>query len=322
MNDLHQARVLVTPTSYAKDDPSLRTDLEAEVGEVVYNTLGRPLTSTELVQIIGGFDGYIAGLDSIDRSVIELADRLKVIARYGVGVDNVDLDAALSKGIVVTNTPDANSDSVAELTVGLMVALARNILTAAQATKSGAWPRLEGVALKGKVVGLYGLGRVGKQVAAILAGFGCSLLAYDLCPDTGFAQKVGIKIVSKDELISQSDFLSFHLSLSPDTHHLVNAEFFSRMKSGAFLINTSRGELIDEAALFDALQDGRLRGAALDVFSQQPPVPNLPLLTLPQVIATPHMGAHTDGATRAMGRGALNDCLAILRGEAPSHRLV
>jgi D-3-phosphoglycerate dehydrogenase len=322
MNDLHQARVLVTPTSYAKDDPSLRTDLEAEVGEVVYNTLGRPLTSVELVQTIRGFDGYIAGLDSIDRTVIEAADRLKVIARYGVGVDNVDMEAARARGIIVTNTPEANSESVAELTIGLMLALARNIINAAQATKSGAWPRLGGVMLSGKVVGLYGLGSIGKRVACLLTGFGCSLLAFDLAPDTGFAQKMGIRIVMKDELIRLSDFLSLHLPLSPETQGLVDLDFLSQMKSGAFLINTSRGELINETALLEALQEGHLRGAALDVFTHQPPSPDHPLLALPQVIATPHMGSHTDGATNAMGWGALNDCLAVLRGENPCHRVV
>jgi D-3-phosphoglycerate dehydrogenase len=203
-----------------------------------------------------------------------------------------------------------------------MLALARNILTAAQATKSGAWPRLNGVILSGKVVGLFGLGSIGKRVACLLTGFGCSLIAYDLAPDTGFANKMGIRIVTKDQLIRQSDFLSLHLPLSLETRGLVDSDFLSQMKSGSFLINTSRGELINETALLEALQEGHLRGAALDVFSQQPPAPDLPLLTLPQVIATPHMGAHTDGATCAMGWGALNDCLAVLRGETPSHRVV
>lgn len=322
MNNLRHARVLVSPTSYAKDDPSLRIKLEAEVGEVLYNTTGRPLTSPELVQIIRDFDGYIAGLDSIDRAVIEAADRLKVIARYGVGVDNVDLEAARARGIVVTNTPEANSQSVAELTVGLMLALARNIIVAAQATKSGAWPRQVGVALTGKVIGLYGLGAIGKRVAGILSGFHCNILAHDLNPDTAFAQKMGVRLVTKDELISQSDFLSLHLPVSPEINGLVDSVFLSQMKSGAFLINTSRGELVNEMALLEALREGHLHGAALDVFIQQPPNPDHPLLALPQVIATPHMGAHTDDAVRAMGWGALNDCLAVLRGENPCHRVV
>ena len=322
MNSLRQARVLVTPTSYAKDDPSLRTKLEAEVGEVIYNTMERPLTSAELVRMIGGFEGYIAGLDIIDRTVVEAADRLQVIARYGVGVDNIDLEAARARGIIVTNTPEANSESVAELTVGLILVLARNIIAAAQATKSGDWPRLLGVTLSGKVVGLYGLGAIGKRVAGLLAGFGCSVFAYDLAPDANFARKMGIRLVTKDELISQSDFLSLHLPVSPETKCMVDSVFLSRMKSGAFLINTSRGELVNETALLEALRGGHLRGAALDVFTQQPPGPDHPLLTLPQVIATPHMGAHTDGATNAMGWGALNACLAVLRGENPCHRVV
>lgn len=321
MNDLKSYRVLVTPTSYARNDPKLRIDLEAQVGEVIYNTKGRPLTSDELVQVIPQIDGYIAGLDKIDRAVIGAARRLKVIARYGVGVDGVDLNAAKEKGIVVTNTPGANSASVAELTVGLILSLARGIPVAAQETKSGHWPRLSGISLEGKVIGLLGFGAIGRQVARRLVGFNCRILAYDPYPDREYAQTTAVELVSRDEVVGKSDFLSLHLPLSQETQNLVNGTFLQKMKPGAFLINTSRGELVDELALYAAIQSGHLSGAALDVFTQQPPDAENPLLTLPQVIATPHMGAHTDGATNAMGWRALNDCLTVLRGEKPKHRV-
>lgn len=321
MNDLKSYRVLVTPTSYARNDPKLRIDLEALVGEVIYNTKGRPLTSDELVRVIPQIDGYIAGLDKIDRAVIGAARRLKVIARYGVGVDGVDLNAAKEKGIVVTNTPSANSASVAELTVGLILSLARDIPVAAQETKSGHWSRLSGISLEGKVIGLLGFGAIGRQVARRLVGFNCRILAYDPYPDYEYAQTTAVELVSRDEVVGKSDFLSLHLPLSQETQDMVNGTLLQKMKPGEFLVNTSRGELIDELALYAALQSGHLSGVALDVFTQQPPDADNQLLALPQVIATPHKGAHTDGATNAMGWRALNDCLAVLLGEKPKYRV-
>ena len=321
-NHLKHCRVLVTPTSYGRNNPILKTQLEAEVGEVVYNTTGRPLSDTELMEVIPAIDGYIAGLDSITRQVIEAATNLKVIARYGVGVDAVDLEAAEEKGIIVTNTPGANSASVAELTVGLMLSLARNIPFATQATQSGQWPRLRGLSLEGKVIGLLGFGAIGQQVARKLNGFDCKILIYDPLADPEQTAQLDVQLRPRVEVISQADFLSLHLPLLPETQGMVNKDFLSQMKSGAFLINTSRGELVDEEALFQALSRDLLGGAALDCFVKQPPAADNPLLALPQVIATPHMGAHTDGATNAMGWGVLNDCLAVLRGEQPVHRIV
>jgi D-3-phosphoglycerate dehydrogenase len=315
-------RVLVTPTSYGKNEPALKTQLEAEVGEVVYNTTGRPLSADELLTLIPEVDGYIAGLDTINRQVIQTADRLKVIARYGVGVDAVDLGAARERGIIVTNTPGANSGSVAELAVGLMISLARNITTAAKATRSGQWPRLKGLSLDNKVVGLVGFGAIGQQVARKLHGFDCRIIAYDPVADVEVATQLGVELQPRLEVITQADFISLHLPLLPETQGMVNEGFLNRMKPGAYLINTSRGELIDEDALFQALKSDHLAGAALDCFAQQPPAADNPLLSLPQVIATPHMGAHTDAATNAMGLSALNDCLAVLRGEQPAHRVV
>lgn len=319
---LEGCRVLVTPTSYGKNDPNLRTHLEAVVGEVVYNTTGRPLTVYELVDMIPGIDGYIAGLDAINREVILATDRLKVIARYGVGVDAVDLEAAKEMGIVVTNTPGANSVSVAELTIGLMISLARKIPFAAQTTKSGEWLRLRGLLLQGKVVGLLGFGAIGRRVAKLLKGFDCKVLAYDPIADDNLASRLSVELLPHDDVIRQADFLSLHCPLSEETEGMVDAAFVKQMKDGAYLINTARGELVDEKALYEALQSGKLQGAALDVFAVQPPDADHPLLALQQVIATPHMGSHTDGAMNAMGWQALNDCLAVLRGEQPRHRVV
>jgi phosphoglycerate dehydrogenase-like enzyme len=203
-----------------------------------------------------------------------------------------------------------------------MISLARMIPLANQETRAGKPPRIQGVSLEGKVVGLLGLGAIGKLVARRLQGFDCTVLAYDPAVDAAAAQEVGAVLCSQEEVVTKSDFLSLHVPVLPETRGMVNASFLAQMKPGAFLINTARGELIDEAALLAALQSGHLRGAALDAFAQEPPSEDNPLFSLPQVIATPHMGAHTDGATNAMGWGALRDCLAVLRGEEPIHRVV
>lgn len=322
MLNIKSCRVLVTPTSYAKNDSKLRSYLEEQVGEVIYNTLDRPLKSHELVELIPEVDGYIAGLDEINKDVIEAAERLKVIARYGVGVDAVDLQASRAKGIIITNTPGANSASVAELTVGLMLSLARNLPQAVQATKSGNWPRFRGRSLVGKMVGLLGFGSIGKQVGRRLSGFDCEMIAYDPIPDRDTADRFGVSMVNLGELIRWSDFLSLHIPSSTETRGIVDAEFLSEMKHGSYLINTSRGELVDETALLKALESDKLNGAALDVFDKQPPDPINPLLIHPKVLTTPHIGAHTDGAADAMGWGALLDCLAVLNGEEPQNRVI
>jgi D-3-phosphoglycerate dehydrogenase len=320
--NLKDCRLLVTPTSYGKNDPRLKSELEAQVGEVIYNPTGKPLKSAEVAALLPGIDGYIAGLDEIDATALGMADRLKVISRYGVGVDSVDLVAAREKGIIVTNTPGANSSSVAELALGLMLALARQIPEAVEAVHQGKWPRYSGISLEGKTIGILGLGAIGKQLAKRLSGFDCRILAFDPYADPVFAADHQVELASMETVIAQADFLSLHLPLLPETRAIVNADFLAKMKKGSFLINTSRGEVVDEAALLQALQSGQLRGAGLDAFSVEPPNPANPLLNLPQVIATPHLGAQTDGATSNMGWFALRDCLAVLKNEPPTYRVV
>ena len=293
--NLKECHLLVTPTSYGKNDPRLKIELEAEVGKVTYNPTGKPLTSDEVARLLPGVDGYIAGLDVIDAQAMGAADRLKVIARYGVGFDNVNLDFAREKGIVVTNTPGANSVSVAELALGLMLALARQIPEAVEAVHQGKWPRF--------------------------SGFDCRVQAFDTIPDTAFAREYRVELTSQAAVVEQADFLSLHVPLLAETRCMVNDSFLGSMKKGSFLINTSRGELVDEEALLRALQSGHLRGAGLDAFAVEPPAAENPLLALPQVIATPHLGAQTDGATSNMGWSAMRDCLAVLKDQEPAFRV-
>lgn len=319
MKDLSACRVLVTPTSFGKNDPSLISRLEGAVGGVIYNPFGRPLAAEELPPLIGQVDGYIAGLDHIEARALQGAKRLRVIARYGVGTDRIDLEAATRHGIVVANTPGANSAAVAELAVGLMLALARHIPQGNQAVRRGEWPRYDGLGLHGKTVGLVGCGAIGEQVAARLFSFGCRVLAYDPYIIPEHVQAAGAELTPLDELLGAADIVSLHAALTPETRDLVDAAFLGSMKPGALLVNTARGELVDEGALVEALESGHLRGAALDCFRQEPPGADHPLLRFPQVIASPHSGSQTDQATRRMGALALDACLAVLRGERPRH---
>ena len=320
MNDeLKDKSVVVTTTSFGKMDPDLRPTLESSVGKVTYNTKGRPLSEAELIPLIREADGFIAGLDHITASIIQSSRNLKVISRYGIGVDRVDLKAATEKGIVVTNTPGANASAVAELTIGFLLGLARNLCVADAATHRGEWPRFTGTGMHGKIVGLMGLGAIGRAVASRLGAFGCRILACDPVVSSHEAEALGIQLVSKEALFSESDFISLHVPATPETIGMINKRAFNRMKEGVFLINTARGELVDETALKEALDTGRLKGAALDVFEAEPLDRNHFLLQYPQVILTPHMAAHTDEAMNRMGWSALKDCLAVLRGERAQH---
>jgi D-3-phosphoglycerate dehydrogenase len=317
--DLSACRILVTPTSFAKGNPDLKSSLEKTVGQVIYNPSSRPLASAELAGLLKDVHGFIAGLDQIDAAALAAAKGLKVIARYGVGVDRVDVAAATRRGIVVTNTPGANSAAVAELAVGLMLALCRHICQADQAMRCGQWPRLDGIGLRGKTVGLVGFGAIGREVALRLRAFGCRLLAADpyVRPDETAGEAVSL--VSLDELLGSAHIVSLHTAATSANAGMVDADFLYKMKPGALLINTARGELIDEIALQQALEKKHLAGAALDCFGKEPPGADHPLLRMPQVIATPHLGAHTDEAVNAMGQMSLNACLAVLRGERPAH---
>lgn len=317
--DLSQSKVVVTATSFGKRDPALRQELELAVGKVIYNPAGRPLEDSELLSLLAEADGYIAGLDHVTAQVIEAAPRLRVIARYGTGVDRVDLAAATRQGIPVTNTPGANSTAVAELAVLLILALARSLIQADRLARSGSFPRLAGIGLEGRIVGIIGLGDIGSQVARRLRAFGCRLLAYDPYRKQAEAGHFGVELVSLDHLLAESDFITLHAPAQPETEAMVNAGFLAAMRSGAFLINTARGELVDERALFQALESGHLAGAALDCFRKEPPAEDHPLLQLPQVIVTPHIGSQTDQSVRQMGAMALRACLDALRGKIPEH---
>lgn len=317
MRELSTSIVLVTPRSFGAHDPDLRRELERVVGEVRYNTRGRPLTAGELREEVGDVDGFIAGLDQIDSTVFDAAPRLKVVARYGVGVSNVDLDAAYRHGVVVTNTPGANSEAVAELAIGFLFALARSIVQANAAAHAGRWTPIEGMEVAGKTLGILGAGRIGLSVARRAVALGCTVLAHDPYAEPSAVSAAGASPVSMEQLLAESHVLSLHLPLTDETRGMIDAAFLAEARPGVLLINTARGELIDEEDLLQALESAQVGGAALDTLAQEPAPPDDPLLRHDRVLVTPHMGAHTREATNAMGRMATADLIAVLSGRQP-----
>jgi phosphoglycerate dehydrogenase-like enzyme len=311
------ATVLVTPRSYREADPASRELLEAAVAEVRYNERGRPLSSAELAAELGGVHGVIAGLDRFDAEAIAAADRLRVIARYGAGTDAVDLEAAGRAGIVVTNTPAANATAVAELALGLILALLRRLTVLDRRVRAGDWSATQGGELAGSVVGVLGLGRIGAGLARRAEALGAEVLAHDPYRDPEFAREHSARLVGLEELFGEASIVSLHTPLTPETDGLVDAALLGRMPMGSLLVNTARGELLVEADLVEALESGRLAGAALDALREEPPSPGHPLLGRDDVIVTPHAGAQTRGARAAMARAATEDLLRVLDGGRP-----
>jgi len=258
--------------------------------------LAASITKKDLEKRVQEYDVLIVrSRTKITREIIECGKRLRLIARAGAGLDNIDLKAAEERRIAVINTPEATADSVAELTIGLMIALARQIILADSSMKQGRWIKkeLRGLLLKGRKLGLIGLGNIGLRVARIAKAMGMKILVTKRTPPSPeLLESLEAEFLPLDELLRQSDIVSIHVPLSEETKHMISVEEISKMKDGAFLINTSRGEIVDEKALLDALRSGKLRGAALDVYAAEPPE-NLEIIKLPNVICTPHIGAQT-----------------------------
>ena len=257
------------------------------------------LSPQELKSIIKNYDAIIVRSETkLTADIIQAADKLKVIGRAGVGLDNVDLKAATQKGIVVMNTPGGNTTSTAEHTFSMILALARNIPQAYASMKAGKWERskFSGIELYGKALGIIGLGRIGSSVARMAKGFGMKVLAYDPFLSMEIASKTGVEVVELDTLYRNSDIITVHIPKSDETSNMISTKEFEKMKPTVRLINCARGGIIDEAALAKALADKRIAGCALDVFEKEPPEANHPLLKFENCIVTPHLGASTSEA--------------------------
>ncbi|MDE6893051.1 MAG: phosphoglycerate dehydrogenase [Lachnospiraceae bacterium] len=305
-------KILVTPTSLREDSPleAMRI-LREYTDDLVFNPYGRPLSEEELLPLLEECDGYIAGLDWITGKALAGARRLKVISRYGVGYDRVDIQEAKKRNITVTNTPGVNSRAVAELTFGLILSLVRKIPWLNEKTGSGEWVRYSGAELGGKTLGVVGLGAIGKIVAQYGKSFGMTVLAYDSYIDKEYCKREDIEVSGLFPLLERADVISLHVPMVAETHHLINEDAFARMKPGAFLVNTARGGLIDENAAIRALESGKLRGLGLDAFEQEPPQES-PLFGRDDVVLTPHAGAHTKEAVEKMALLSVENLIQVL----------
>lgn len=312
-------KILVTPTSLKPESNTKAMAMLKDFSDdLVFNTTGNPLSEDQLIPLLKDCDGYIAGLDSITQRVLDCAPKLKTISRYGAGYDNVDMRAARSRGIIVTNTPGANAEAVGELAFGLILSIARKIPALYTETKNGRWPRSTGIELAGKTLGIIGLGAIGKVIARCAFGFSMNVCAYDPFIDESYAASHHIQICTLSQLLSQADVISLHLPLSSSTRHLINKETLSQMKDGVIIINASRGGILDETAVLEALKNGKVGGLGLDAFETEPPVGS-PLLELDNVIATPHTGAHTREASENMALLAVTNLISVLTGKDCPH---
>jgi len=311
-------RVLVTARSFRKQSGEHKQILQEAGCELVEATEDRPLRAAELQELIPDADAAIVGLDEVTKEVIAAGRKLKVISKYGVGLDNIDIPAATAAKIVVTNTPGTNHVAVAELTIGLLLALARRIPQHNNSAKSGSWARVTGIELADKTLGLVGLGQISREVIKRAASFSMRLLVRTGHPEENLTKAFGVEYVSLEHLLKHSEFVSLHCALTPQRVRLIGEKQLRAMKSTSYLVNTARGELVDEEALHRALQEGWIAGAASDVFTQEPPTGN-PLLKLDNFIATPHIGANTHEAVQRMGVMAAQNALLALQGQRPPY---
>ncbi|NOZ77304.1 MAG: phosphoglycerate dehydrogenase [Euryarchaeota archaeon] len=289
-------------------------ELLEETGEVEFRT---GMSNEELIEAIRDKDALLVrSATKVTREVIEAAENLKVIGRAGIGVDNIDLEAATERGIVVVNAPGASTTTVSELTLGLMLALARNITRADSSLRKGRWEKknLLGVELRGKTLGVIGTGRIGSAVIEKAKAMGMRVIGYDPYVSEKAARNLGFELTGLEEVIRNSDFISLHVPLTDQTYHMIGREEIAMMKDGAFIVNCSRGGTIDEEALLEGLESGKLGGAALDVFEKEPPFDN-PLLKNERFIGTPHLGASTEEAQRSASTIAAEEVIKVLNNQ-------
>jgi len=295
-------------------NPILKEVLEKNGLKVTYEP---EITPEQIAEKIGSFQVVVVrSRTKMTRELIAKADKCKIIARVGIGLDNIDQEAAKEKNIRVINAVEGAVTAVAELVIGLMLSMAREIPRADREIRNGNWIKKElmGSELQGKYLGIVGLGNIGKRLGRLARALNMNIIGYDVIPiDDEFSKEVGLMKADLDTLLSSADYVSFHVPLLDSTHHMINAEKLKMMKNTARIINTARGGVIDEEALYNSLKDGSLAGAALDVFEVEPATGNK-LITLPNFVATPHMGAQTKEAQLLAANVIAEKIIQVLRG--------
>ena len=306
-------KVLVTPRSLTKEgDPAL--DLLTREGfEIVFSTPGAMPQEDELIRLLSGCVGYLAGVEPITALVLESAGELKVISRNGTGINSIDLQAAQRLNIEILRAEGANARGVAELTLGVILGLIRSIPFSDARMKRGKWERRKGLELQACTLGLIGCGKIGQLVSQLALAFGMEVLAYDAFPDQKFTPDSSFRFADLEEVLAKSEIISFHCPEQADGRPILDSDRLGRLKPGVFIVNTARASLIDETAILEALHDGRVAGLALDVFDREPPDAT-PLLSDDRVIVTPHIGGFTSESVSRATLAAVENLLKFFKG--------
>jgi phosphoglycerate dehydrogenase-like enzyme len=311
-------RILTSAPGFGRTGDAALRMLRDAGAEIVAAPGEAVLTEDEMVGLVPDVDAVIAGTEPITARVLAAAARLRIVARRGVGTDSVDVTAATARGVAVTITAGVLTEAVADHAMALLLAVSRKVAMLDRLMKAGAWDRVPAADVHGKTLGIVGFGAIGRAVARRAAGFGMRVLACDAWPDAAAAAALGAQLCELPALLAASDAVTVHVPLTPSTRGLIGDEALSRMKSGTILINTSRGDVVDEDALLRALRAGRLAGAGLDVFHDEP-TRHTALVGLDSVVATPHVASHTVETLARMEASCARAVLAMLRGERPDH---
>jgi D-3-phosphoglycerate dehydrogenase len=302
-------RIAVTSPSFSKH-PDLIAEMERSFSDFKLNTDGKRFTEEELIDYLKGYDAAIVGLDTINKTVIDALPELKMVSKYGVGLNNIDLDYCKEKNVRIGWTGGVNKLSVAEMVIGNTISLLRNLYRSSNQLSQGDWVKNGGEQLSGKTVGIIGVGHIGKEVIRLLTPFNCKMLVNDIIKQDEYYSSVGAIESTKEEIYQLADVITIHTPLTNDTKNLINESSLSKMKGNTVVLNTARGGIVDEKAIIEALKDGKIGGAALDVYEIEP-ASDLSLLSVSNLICTPHIGGNSKEAVYAMGMSAINHLKSI-----------
>jgi len=304
-------KILITPRSLSKNGHPALKRLEEAGFELIYGPRGKQPTEEELLELLPECVGYLAGVEKVSAIVLENATDLKVISRNGTGIDSIDREAAERLHVRICKTEGANARGVAELTIGLLFSLVRSIPLSNERMKQKTWERKRGIELEGRLLGLWGCGQIGQEVATIACGMGMRVIAFRRHPDESFRPSNNFNYSSIEELISKSDIISLHRPAEPDGSPIITESVIKKMKKGVYLINTARASLIDEKAVLQALNEGKIAGLGVDVYTEEPPK-QYDLVKHERVIATPHLGGYTDESVDRATNAAVDNLLRYL----------
>jgi D-3-phosphoglycerate dehydrogenase len=313
--DISEISVGVTTVAFSKNKPLVNLLNSKGFKEVKTNILGVRFTSDELIDFLKGCNAAIVGLDKIHKELLCQLPEMRVVSKYGVGLDNINLADCRSMNVEVLHTPGVNKRSVAELTLGYMLSLLRNISVTSTKLKQNIWDKDGGSQLTGKTVGIIGVGNIGKDLVSLFKPFNCRILVNDIIQQDAYYRDNNLTEVDKTSIFKEADIITIHTPLTSETANLISRNSLQLMKPSALLINTARGEIVNQTDLKDALANGRIAGAALDVYDKEPP-DDFELISLPNLIATPHIGGNSAEAVEAMGISAIDNLINYFRDNA------